>query len=181
MNSCRDLWFSLISPSIQEVVVFEPSFSTPRMVIHMCLNIMSHNCWVMIASVNERKRTYSHSIMTPTPLAPIDSWMQSAICRVNRSWTWSRLAKCSTNNNLLILRNSFKTWPIRMYLFEQPCSGLRFSHLANIQQKLFHKMGPNDVHTSCRLWYLERWPFRRYLRWILLRSVFHRVIRCSLL
>ena len=44
--------------------------------------------------------THSHSIMTATPLAPIDSLMQSAICFVNRSWTWSRLAKCSTKSRV---------------------------------------------------------------------------------
>ena len=75
------------------------------------------------ARVNHQ--TYSHSIITPTPVAPTDSIRQLAISRVNLSWTWSRLEKCSAKKfwskvrSKSLIQKLTKFVPMRA-IFERP-------------------------------------------------------------
>jgi hypothetical protein len=69
-----------------EVTVLLPGFCTPRIVMHMCLRA------AFSLAAMQRGSAYAASITTATPRGLMASSTAAAICRVRRSWTWSRRA-----------------------------------------------------------------------------------------
>ena len=114
-NSSRVFCCVRKQPSIHEVVVIEPGFCTPRIVMHKWLNTgtgrkgavkkkrrgesrggrvtydnVGHGVGHMSDGGGEMRRrdgTYVASMTTATPRGLIASCTQRAICFVRRSWT----------------------------------------------------------------------------------------------
>ncbi len=80
MASARVAGFFRNEPRTAEVTVIDLGFFAPRIDMHMC----------------------SASITTMTPRGCRCLSSRSAICFVNRSWTWSRLDRASTTRAILL-------------------------------------------------------------------------------
>ena len=82
-------------PSIQDVMVADPGFCTPRIVIHRCLE---SDCQIFyfkrqytgVGVCQTETVTYVASMTTATPRGLIASSTAIAICLVRRSWTCKR-------------------------------------------------------------------------------------------
>jgi len=107
-NSSRVFCCVRKQPSIHEVVVIEPGFCTPRIVMHKWLYTGTtarkegrKNGWSWDVSEDTvegkrcRVRTYVASMTTATPRGLMASCTQRAICFVRRSCTWRRRLKVS--------------------------------------------------------------------------------------
>ena len=138
-NSSRVFGSSRKTPSIVDVTVLLLIFCTPRITMHMCLQMgkmarekMKFSGKFTPTGMNEMNSTYTPSTTTATP-AGWTAWVTAtAICLVKRSCTWSRREKISTilqkkqvENPMSNLEMSFQCKFSRFYFLIFVCGKLR--------------------------------------------------------